>query len=113
MAITKSFGPEELTIAGSAVNFLVGPVAGENRIKWSMTFCTVEALLVPHLQKWFVTQYIESGIKRVNSLKHVSEISKITLTVPFASCCSAAKTIPPHLGQPWPGGALIDVVSGL
>lgn len=43
---------------------------------------------------------------------HILQNTNI-LTVPLANCCSAAKTIPPHLGHPCPGGALIEVVSGL
>lgn len=44
----ETFGPKEFTVARSAVDFLVGPVAGQHRVQWSMALGTVEALLVPH-----------------------------------------------------------------
>lgn len=48
MSESESFGSEEFTVAGSAVDFLVGSVAGQHRVQRSMTLGTVEALLVPH-----------------------------------------------------------------
>lgn len=64
-----------------------------------MAFSAVVAFLVPHLEN----SLLEPNLNKV----------MVSLTVPLANCCSAAKTAPPHLGQPWPGGALIEVVSGL
>lgn len=48
VAESETFGPEELSVAGAAVNLLVGAVARQHGIQRSMTFGAIEALLVPH-----------------------------------------------------------------
>ncbi len=53
-------------------------------------------------------KFLEMSISKSNA-----EVENKKLTVPLASCCSAAKTLPPHLGQPSPDLALMEVVSAL
>lgn len=48
MAESETFGPEELSVARAAVDFLVGAIACQHRIQGSVTLGTIEALLVPH-----------------------------------------------------------------
>jgi len=48
MAVTESLGSEKLAVAGSAVDLTVRAIAGQHRVKWTMAFRAVEALLVPH-----------------------------------------------------------------
>lgn len=48
MAITESLGSEELSVAGAAMDLMIGSVASQSRIKGTMTLGTVEALFVPH-----------------------------------------------------------------
>lgn len=100
VAVAEALGPEEPSVAGTAVDLLVGAVASQSRVQRTVAFGTVEALLVPHLQA------------RVGLIRRQRKQSE-KLTVPLASCCSAANTAPPHRGQPWPGAALMAVVSGL
>lgn len=47
---TKSFRSEEFAVAGSAVDFTVGTVAGQHRVERSVAFGAVETFLVPHLE---------------------------------------------------------------
>lgn len=44
----ESFGSEKLAVARSAVNLLVGSIAGQHRVERSMALGAVEAFLVPH-----------------------------------------------------------------
>lgn len=45
---SESLRSEELSVACSAVDFLVWSITGQHRIQWSVALVTVEALLVPH-----------------------------------------------------------------
>ena len=47
----EALRPEQLRVAGPAVDLLVGTVAGEDRIEGAVALGAVEALLVPHLQR--------------------------------------------------------------
>lgn len=48
VAVTESLGSEKLAVAGSAVDLTVRAIAGQHRVKWTMAFSAVKALLVPH-----------------------------------------------------------------
>lgn len=48
VAESKTFGPEELPVAGTAMNLLVGAVTRQHGVQRSMTFGAIEALFVPH-----------------------------------------------------------------
>lgn len=48
MAEAETFRPEELLVARTAVDFLVGTVACQHGVQGSVTLGTIETLLVPH-----------------------------------------------------------------
>jgi len=48
VAESEPFGPEELSVARTAVDFLVRAIACQHRVQGSMTLGTIEALLMPH-----------------------------------------------------------------
>lgn len=48
MSVSESLGPEELSIAGSAMDLTVGSVASQGGVQRTMALGAVEALLVPH-----------------------------------------------------------------
>lgn len=48
VAVPETLGSEELSIAGTAMNFLVRAITSQHRIKWPVAFRTVKAFLVPH-----------------------------------------------------------------
>lgn len=48
MSEPESFRSEKLAVARSAVNLLVGSIAGQHRVERSMALGAVEAFLVPH-----------------------------------------------------------------
>lgn len=45
---TESLRSEQLSVTGTAMDFLVWSIASQHRIQWPVAFVTVEALLVPH-----------------------------------------------------------------
>lgn len=54
MAVAESLGAEQLAVAGSAVDLLVGAIAGQHRVQRTMALSAVEALFVPHLNKTYL-----------------------------------------------------------
>lgn len=45
---SESLRSEQLSVTGTAMDFLVWSIASQHRIQWSVAFVTVEALFVPH-----------------------------------------------------------------
>lgn len=45
---SESFGSEQFSVAGTAMDLLIRSIAGQHRIQRTMALVTVEALLVPH-----------------------------------------------------------------
>lgn len=48
VAVAESLGPEELSVARTAMDLLVGPITRQRRVQWTLALRAAEALLVPH-----------------------------------------------------------------
>lgn len=48
VAESEAFGPEQLPVARTAVDFLVGAIACQHRVQGPMAFGAIEAFLMPH-----------------------------------------------------------------
>jgi len=48
VAEPETFGPEELSVARAAMDFLVGAIACQHGVQGSVTLGAIETLLVPH-----------------------------------------------------------------
>lgn len=51
MTVSKTFGSKEFSVAGLAMDFLIGAIASQHRVQWTMAFGAVEAFFMPHLYK--------------------------------------------------------------